>query len=277
VILSVITLAAAMLIRRIGVALVPALSYALWPSKAQRSSIKSFLAARKIRVIAIAAVCVIALAAATLAFRKALYLPDWKFGGSPLAAARLQLKIRMIDFGELFCNVPAAKLGRLQVFIPLAGMVLAILIAIGLWRVRRNPRPTHVYLLAYLAIMAVWPYGDARFWLPLFPVLAIIVLQAIHPPKFPAIKFPAAAYLAVYALLAIVALAYSTRLTFAGRRFPELYGSGSLTRSYEAAWGKSAADPTDTVVPLIRRYGMVSAPNLGAVNVSNSTDANPAP
>jgi hypothetical protein len=152
--LSLVALAAAMLIRRVGIALVPALAYAVWPNKAQRASIKSFLATRQIRLIATAGVCVVATGALALALRKALYLRDWKFGGSPFAAARLQVEIRLIDFGLLFCNVPSSGRGALLKVILFAVMILGILIAIGLWRIRRNPHPTHVYLLTYLAIMA---------------------------------------------------------------------------------------------------------------------------
>jgi hypothetical protein len=56
----------------------------------------------------------------------------------------------------------------------------------------------------------------------------------------------------------MVALGYSTRLTFAGSRFPELYGDGTLRATYRTALlgesPKNADDVSPDALYLLRRY-----------------------
>ena len=130
----------------------------------------------------------------------------------------------------------------------------------------------HIYLLAYLAILAVWPHRDARFWLPVLPLLAMVVVQAIEPLENPTAKRLGVAYLCIYGLMAVVAFVYSTRLTYAGSRFPALYGDGAYRQSYEKHWAGKANDPHDTVAELVRNFGMISAPkNAPSADSSAST------
>lgn len=169
------------------------------------------------------------------------------------------LEMRMQDFGELFLNVPASQLGRLHWAVYAAGPILLGLLLLGFYRERRDLRVSHVYLLAYMAILFVWPYVDARFWIPVLPLLAIVILQGFRP--FASSK-PAMCgvlgYLIIYGFMSLASAAYTTRITFAGDRFPQLYGSGSLREAYLSAWSGSAT--TGDAAPLIRRYGMKHQP-----------------
>jgi hypothetical protein len=66
------------------------------------------------------------------------------------------------------------------------------------------------------------------------------------------------AYCSLYCLLGLVALGYSTRLTFAGRRFPDLYGDGTLRPTYRLVFlgepPKNADDISQEAVYLLHRY-----------------------
>jgi hypothetical protein len=252
---AVLLLAISVLVRRVGMALFPAVLFAARPSREQIGRVDK----GKLAGIFCGGAAIVVVAA--IALRKSFYLPDFHFDGSAATAVKEQIRIRMIDFGELLMNLPSAKLGRFSFVVLIAGPVLTVLIGMGLWRTRRRWTPSHVYFMGYLLIMAVWPYNDARFWLPVLPLMAITVMQAIEPweSRRP-MRQVVTIYLVIYALAALVAAVYTTRITLAGRRFPELYGSGSTRQAYEDAWGSPSSGPMDEGTAVIRRYGMVSAP-----------------
>jgi hypothetical protein len=251
----------AILVRRVGIALVPAVLYAIRPSKRQMSSLKAFLLADKLRLFGVGGVLLGIIAGAALVFRRLLYLPDFHFGGSFGEAIVNQLSMRMTDFAELLINAPSAKLGRLYPLIFVAGAALTVLIFIGLWETRRKLHTMHIYFICYLAILSIWPFFDVRFWIPVLPLITITVVGAIsHWSRFRFIHYLTTIYLGYYAILTIVAILYTTRITLAGGSFPEIYGSGSAREAYEHAWSGQAADAGDDKVAVIHRYGMEGAP-----------------
>ena len=81
-------------------------------------------------------------------------------------------------------------------------------------------------------------------------------LQALVPPS--TLKPIALVYAVCFSLLGVAALAYSTRLTFAGDRFPDLYGDGKLRATYRLAWFDEAPRSGTTIDPdalyLLRRF-----------------------
>jgi len=266
-IFAVLSVGGAILARRIGIALIPAVLYTLWQWWCRKegrqcafSYRRIFLAGRGLLMLA----CALGLAAIVTGtmFRRIVYVPDLRFGDSIFAAVVKQIKMRLTDFGELTINMPTARLGKYYPVIFVAGILLAALIALGLWRARRDLHPTHIYLIFYIAVLAIWPYGDARFWIPVLPIIAILVVQAIAPSTHPRVSSCLVPiYLALYGIAACGALAYTTRISFAGNRFPEVYGDGSLRARYERAWeGQLNVPSNDEIVNLMRRYGKPSAP-----------------
>jgi hypothetical protein len=253
--LALLFMAAAMLVRRVGVALIPAVLYAMLPDGRHlaSTSFSRFTGKARLSLIACAGLAILSVAA--VASRWILYMPDFRFRGSLREAVVRQMSMRLTDFGELLINAPASKLGRLHPAIFPAGLLLTVLICVGLWRARRELHPTHVYILAYLAVLAIWPFMDARFWIPVLPLITILVFQAIMPSSHPRIANRlAGAYLAFYTVTVLAALAYTTRITFAGPRFPELYGDQSARNCYEHAWTVRNPDPADDFTFAIRRY-----------------------
>jgi hypothetical protein len=112
----------------------------------------------------------------------------------------------------------------------------------------------HVYLLAYLAIMFVWPYGDNRFWLPVLPLLALVAVQAIGPlVTVRGVRWVLAVYMTAYLALYLIAAVYTTRITFS-RNFPMDYADGQRMQDYIAAWSNGPVETRGARI--IRRYGM---------------------
>jgi hypothetical protein len=242
----IMLVAASIAARRVGIALLPAALFAVGPSQRSMAAFTSNKKRAMGWCLTGLLLCVFAAVFGTRLF----YIPDYfqpKLGQL--------LEMRMQDFGELFLNVPASQLGRMHPLVYAAGPLLLSLILLGFCRARFDVGPSHVYLLAYMAILFVWPYVDARFWIPVLPLVTIVVVQGMRPAATRKMARPMiVGYLVAYGLMALVSAAYTTRITFAGDRFPDLYGAGSLREAYLAAW--TGSDTTSDAAPLIRRYGM---------------------
>jgi hypothetical protein len=251
VIVALIFLVTAIFFRRIGVALIPASLYLARPF---------FPRARFLKRTTILPLLFLLLAIGLLLIflgRYVFYLPDFRGpleGKQPVQLIARLFYIRAIDLGEVLLNVPYAKLGRLHGVVPLAGVFLMILIAMGIWHARRELHAAHVYLVSYLAIMFVWPYGDNRFWLPVLPLLAGVCLQGIQPLlEKMIVRRAVIAYGVFYIAMFLVAAVYTTRITFS-KNFPQAYAGAQSARDYLQAWSDGPVD-TETA-RVIRRYGM---------------------
>ncbi len=143
--------------------------------------------------------------------------------------------------------------------IRIIGAVAILLACIGFWAKRLRPDGVMLYVVAAAAIVFAYPWFDTRLWLPFIPFLMGYVLLGIRSlTRFRAARSVAIAYCSVFSLLGILALAYTTRITFAGLRFPELYGDGNLRATYRLALrGEIPANSGDVqadALYLLNRY-----------------------
>jgi hypothetical protein len=248
-------LVVAVFFRRIGVALIPAMLYAIRPSVLRGGKWRQMIQSTNRSPFPFIALIFIVLVAVVWLGRYLFYLPDLGGPMQGLSLAQIASKLfhmRALDLGEILLNVSNAKLGRLQPLVPAAGIVLMLLIFLGFVAARRDLHPAHVYLLCYLAIMFVWPYGDNRFWLPVLPLLAMVVLQALQAlGDIAAIRLLSAAYAAVYLLLFLAAAAYSTKITYS-HDFIHAYGTGQTASDYTQAWSNGPV--TTQAAYVIRRF-----------------------
>jgi hypothetical protein len=102
---------------------------------------------------------------------------------------------------------------------------------------RAIPGPIEVFLCGYAAVLFVWPYYDARFWLPAIPLL--FAFAAVSVERLMRVRLApqlVAAYVVLFALLGAGAIAYSSRVTFAGAKFPDVYGDDTLRSTYCVAF-----------------------------------------
>lgn len=245
--------AAAIAIRRIGVALVPPLAFTLLRSRQLTSFWRALSSRSKAAVLAVHVV-VVAAFVATLAFTSywRTFINDAKYRYQIIPLSYLP-SYRLKEFGELFVNFPLYRMpASLQALVPLMGFPLLLLLVIGLATRRRQVSATDVFLVCYAIILAAWPYYDARFWLPVIPLLIAYARLAVQRLKIPTAIVTA--YCVCFGVLGIGAIAFSTRLSFSGCEFPDRYGSGELASTYRAAFdycGKRA-DPAKVDAKLLR-------------------------
>jgi hypothetical protein len=235
---SVALVATSILIRWIGVALVPGLLLALAfrPDRA-RSAGHAPIQAR----LALVAVLLFMLLVGGWAVTKASALmrlvpPDVQGPAVLLAVARH----RATELGEVLMNVPSGRLpGWLRTVAPGAGLLAGAFVAWSGAGALRASTPTAAFLASYLAVLCLWPYGDARFWLPLLPFLFAAMLvtadQISRRYPFTPVRWLGWAAVGLFVITGIGALAYSTRISFAGSKFPDLFGDGRLRATYCAA------------------------------------------
>jgi hypothetical protein len=244
---------AAITVRRVGVALVPPLVFMIVRSPRVELLLKRpSLRAKLIIVVTSVFVCV----GTVQAVRKTSTLSDFMGAARKVKVPTLVLQIfsyRFTELGELFGNVPLTKMPtRLHVMVPWIGLTLFLLTLVGLSTRRGKICPTEVFLVCYTGILFVWPYRDARFWLPVIPLLIAYSILAVKRLRLP--KIVVTVYCIMFATLGFVAIAYSTRISFAGSRFPDRYGDGNLRPTYCAAFQscRDGGDPSKVDAKVLR-------------------------
>jgi hypothetical protein len=132
---------------------------------------------------------------------------------------------------------------KFHTVVPWLGLCLFLLVLLGLATKRRQIGASEVFVVCYTGILFTWPFNDVRFWLPVIPLLIAYSLIAVNKLRFP--KLVITIYCIVFATLGFVALAYSSRISFADCKFPDEYGDGYLRPTYRAAFPscKDDGDP----------------------------------
>jgi hypothetical protein len=222
---------AAITVRRVGVALIPPLVFMIASSSPFKSLLKRFSPRTKVIIggffmlVGVATMCVVA---------KTSSLADFFSVATNSKISTLVLQIfsyRLTELGELLGNLPMTKLPvKLHVIVPWMGLLLFALILWGLATKRKKISPTEVFLFCYIGTLFVWPYYDARFWLPIVPLLIAYSVLAVRNLRLP--KAVITIYCVIFAIIGFGVIAYSTRITFAGSKFPDRYGDGYLRPTY---------------------------------------------
>jgi hypothetical protein len=236
--------ALAITVRRIGMALLPALLVGVIANPFFRRRVKELPTWAKAMGWLVIAVVFVA-AGALIKTTSTL----WDFventkGISLWKVAQTNLSYRLTELGELTLNLPAAKIPPAipPVFVQLIGALLLLLVVGGLL-VRFRVGTTEAYFVSYMAILFAWPFYDARFWLPVIPLVIVYSFAALRAIRFP--KAGTLVYCGLFTVFGIFAIGYSTRITFAGSRFADLYGDGSLSRTYCEAFHSCAQEAPD--------------------------------
>ena len=237
----------AIAVRRVGLALLPALIFMLATSPQFRLLLKR--ASLVSRLALLAAALLVCLVTAQVV-RKTSTLSDLNTATQSVKTSELVARVfnyRLTELGELFANFPFSRTPeKLRFVTPWIGFFALLLFLYGLVSKRVQIGPTEVFLVCYTAILFTWPYYDARFWLPVLPLLAAYCALAAQRLRLPAVLV--AAYCLVFAVLGFGALAYSTRISFAGPKFPDKFGDGRLRSTYCAALQSCAVVPNPSDV-----------------------------
>lgn len=264
---------AAITVRSVGVALVPPFLLMIVCTPRFKSLLKRLSRRTKLAVVVasvFAAVGTMLVIAKTSVGRAALvsfcggycsvlrdFIADAKKSKISIVVSKIVFD-RLTEFGELFDNLPISKTPvRLHVMVPWIGLLLLLLTLFGLATKRRQIGPTEVFLVCYVVILFAWPFSDARFWLPVLPILIAYSLLAVRSLKFP--NWVVMIYALVFATLGFVAIAYTTRISFAGSKFPDRYGDGELRPTYCAVFQscQDGGDPNKVnakALRLLREY-----------------------
>jgi len=250
---ALLSAAAAVTVRRIGVAFVPPFAFMLFRSR-PLTSLWAGLSSRTKSVVwmisAVTASAVAGVFAFTSYWRVFISDAQARYRIIPLSWLPWY---RLKEFGELLVNFPVYRMpATLQRVVPWMGFPLLLLLVVGLAARRGKISSTDVFMVSYAVVLFAWPYYDARFWWPVIPLLIAYSLLAVQRLKISTAVVTL--YCACFATLGFGAIAYSTRITFSGCQFPERYGSGELSPAYRAAFEscRIAGDP-DKVDPRILR------------------------
>jgi ABC-type enterochelin transport system permease subunit len=256
--------AAAIATRTTGIALVPAWIVALVEAARTDLPLLCWVRRRRTAAIGVSICAIAAVTGVSVAVSDSRY-----FGGATGIYARssvggsLQLVVdHFRNWGELAANVPRSRIPRtFDEVLVAVGVAAVALILWGLRRVRKLLDPIPVFTIVYLLLLFAWPYEDARFWLPLLPLAVAYVWIAVQTlVRRRLLLGVLSLYIAAYCVLGVIAIATSTRITYAGTRFPERYGEsdGGLEATYRVALG--VAEPGDdarvnrAALAILRRY-----------------------
>jgi len=250
-------------LRTIGIALIPALAWSTVGGAAWAKSVPQGLRRHRIASLVL---LLFVLGAVAWAGRMLLHSRYLQFNAKTLHRRGVignivaDLSDHSMEWGELAVNAPVSKLpGQMELPVRVAGFLTLLLAATGIRERRRTLDASVWYVAGYASIVFAYPWFDTRLWLPVLPLLMGYVLVGARHVTPPRLLRPAVlGYCFLFCVLGITALGYSTRVTFAGPRFPDLYGDGTLRATYRLALlgesPKSASDVDQDSLYLLRRY-----------------------
>lgn len=177
-----------------------------------------------------------------------LVTPYW--AEEPVLFFLRSFKMHFTDWGEIMLNTSSFKLGFLNIpFIAdgfaIIGLASMLYFLLKLYSIRSAiPVYIVVYLLSYMLIVFCWPCLDARFWVPVLPLLFSIFIQPF-PVKPNVERRLIAAWRPVYILFGIIALGYYTWLTFNKEAFSLRHDNGIWKRAYQLYFSGKEIEKTD--------------------------------
>jgi hypothetical protein len=249
--ISAVFCAISIFTRSAGVALLAALliSFLL----VNRHQVIEWIRSQRIYFIVVLTVIVISL---YWLFSSPKFLIYLDFLVSPLAKDPLSfigsnLFHHLINWGELFINIPYSKAGGLlsqQAAGPIyffTGLFALLLMLRLLFKRNANiPGYLKVYFLLYLLLIFCWPYFEARFYIPVLPLTGAIILQNINVRPF--FKKLFSFYGFLYLLMGLAALEYYTKMSFNKKELALKQEEGLFRKEYEKHFFNQ--QPADSVI-----------------------------
>lgn len=155
---------------------------------------------------------------------------------------------RFKEWGEIFINTPSNKIiDRLAgkpgeiAFMAFGLLVLAWFMYTMFSRKNAIPFFIKAYLIFYCLIMFNWPFNDPRFWVPVMPLMAAIVLHGNFTRRL--LKAAAIALTIVYLVLGFIAGGYMVYSSYNKEFFVRNQARGSYKNEYEIHfYGKPQSD-----------------------------------
>ncbi|MFI5153484.1 MAG: hypothetical protein ACHQET_09135 [Chitinophagales bacterium] len=167
-------------------------------------------------------------------------------------AQRFEWRFR--EWGELFVNIPIGKvINSTQRFGDTAQAATILFVGIGMlffaWIIyaiffgkSKLPFVVRAYFFFYSLILFFWPFNDPRFWVPVVPLVAAAIIQ--NPFSNSRVgKLIIKCACAVYLVLGIAAIFYSTYISFNKEALSKTTSLGNYRNEYETHFfGKPLSD-----------------------------------
>jgi hypothetical protein len=254
---SALIAVAAFKVRTVGIALAPAIVWAAIGRPSVLARGRAIFEKHRVLVLGLAGAA-LALGAAVISRSQYVTIDLRKQYGTGLVQTLIRTwGYRVTEFGELTVDMPAGKLpaAALPILWAVGGGAIALVVWM-LWRRRSRLGPTEVFLAATLGIMAIWPFKDARFWLPVLPIfLGLLATYARGLAGVPRrVMVPLAT--GSFVLVGLAGEAYNTRISLSGDDFPLRFSDDYLGPVYREAWGlPRTTDQVDsTALRILREF-----------------------
>ncbi|MEM6552696.1 MAG: hypothetical protein AAF750_11290 [Planctomycetota bacterium] len=286
---AAVLLGAAILVRTIAVAALPALVWAGlggWPGV---RGLLRVIGRERLRLAGVIAVGVVVFGGGVYVVVTSRYFENlmYRFRVEEHPLGRL-VYFRLQEVGKLVLNVPGRALratGPGEWLVYPAGVLFFGLAGWGLWLKRWKWTASDVYVVGSAGILAIWQSFDTRFWLPLFPMVLALQWRVVgrwvsgvgevgaaggvgglvasdHVTRSGVgarrwVRYGLAAYLVVYGVLGLGAIGRSVYLTYTGKGYADR--AMFFPEAYRVAYGKAEEDglrdeKDRRAVNLIRRY-----------------------
>ena len=200
----------------------------------------------------------IAIAAAVIIFAKVLGIQHY-FGVFTTHLKKAPFFTRLgwhfTEWGEVLLNMPAGK--AIEKLPPHLGSALFIITGIIFFGwfcfsffIKKSSLPFFLkaYVFFYFIIMFNWPFADPRFWVPVIPVMAVVILQWPFE-KARRAKIPTYLFLVFYILMGLLSAGFMIYSSFNKEFFAKTQANGVYKKEYEIHFfGKVSRDTSTTSV-----------------------------
>lgn len=261
VILSMLSVTAAICVRRAGVAFIPVLVWALFAGpesqdRIRQLSIRLKIAAGLVLSGFIAGLTWLVYATSTLRD----FTGTVAIQRSMTGAIQGLIGFRLREFGEMVVNLPTVAVSSgIQPFVPVLGALLIVVLFVHLGLRWRRLTVVDLFFISYFLIILVWPYYcDLRFWMPVIPLIAAYVVRAAQAVwKYEIGRGLIICYAAVYLFIGSLTMVASAKLSFMGASFGNHYSDYHETYCAAGYCGSSSFDTgniSPTGLHVLRAY-----------------------
>jgi len=240
--IALVLIVLALLLRTVGVALIPCWLWSVFGGRSGISGFVQYVKSRRWLVIGILPVVVLSGILFVYFTAQSRYWWQFtiRFSGDTFALSPVlkSLQFRLIEVGELLVNFPLSRLPILtSAFFLVVGSLAGIFLIRAFTHRWRDFHSGDVYLISYLSILLLWGSPDARFWIPLFPFILCWLFLGVRGLKsLLGFELLRKTYVLGFVLVGFASLIYSTRVSFSGEQFPEVYGDQAIRSVYRAAF-----------------------------------------
>ena len=169
---------------------------------------------------------------------------------SPFDQLVNRISIMLRGIAEVMLNFPTSRLPQVRSHLWMLGIIPALFF-FATRKLAPWTRPVSVYVVAYLFMLTVWPFFTTRLWVPFIPLIILhathVAFELRHRRVLRSVLALCAGWLVI---TGIVALAYTSRISFAGENFRARWGrNGGMAHP-----GHEASGHNQRAVEVIRRF-----------------------